>query len=253
MSARPTAMTGLGAVAVLLALVGGILIWTSLVGPKDEPPTPPRAAAAPIESPSSTSRRDSSPPGPPGPPERPGRSAAAMARQSEPSSDTPRRATGIPDMVAGPALDSSTPVRVTVPRIDVSSPLVALGLDASGSMEVPQDPAVAGWYALGPTPGALGPAVIAGHVTWDQAPAIFYRLASLRRGDDVDVAREDGTTAAFRVTRVASFPKTRFPTTAVFGPTGYAGLRLITCGGDYDSSAHRYLHNVVVYARLVTR
>jgi LPXTG-site transpeptidase (sortase) family protein len=118
-------------------------------------------------------------------------------------------------------------------------------------MEVPKDPAEAGWYTLGPTPGALGPAVVAGHVTWNQVPAVFYRLGTLRHGDRVSVSRADGTTATFEVTRVASFPKTRFPTRAVYGTTDRAALRLITCGGDYDSSAHRYLHNVVVFARLV--
>ena len=35
------------------------------------------------------------------------------------------------------------------------------------SMEVPKDPALAGWFVRGASPGALGPAVIAGHVTWD--------------------------------------------------------------------------------------
>ena len=48
-------------------------------------------------------------------------------------------------------------------------------------MEVPADPANAGWYELGPSPGALGPAVVAGHVTWNQAPAVFFRLAECAR------------------------------------------------------------------------
>jgi sortase (surface protein transpeptidase) len=126
-----------------------------------------------------------------------------------------------------------------------------LGVDGNGAMEVPQDPAEAGWYALGPPPGALGPAVIAGHVTWNQTPAVFFRLGTLRPGDRVEVARKDGVTAVFTVTRVATFPKTRFPTRSVFGSTDHAGLRLITCGGAYDSANHRYLRNVVVYARLL--
>jgi hypothetical protein len=43
----------------------------------------------------------------------------------------------------------------------------------------------------------------------------------------------------------------RFPTKAVFGNINYAGLRLITCGGTYDSSTHKYLDNIVVFSRLV--
>jgi sortase (surface protein transpeptidase) len=118
-------------------------------------------------------------------------------------------------------------------------------------MQVPADPSVAGWYTRGPTPGSLGPAVIAGHVTWNLVPAVFYRLGELRPGDRVQVIRRDGQTAVFAVLKVARFAKTRFPTKQVFGGLNYAGLRLITCGGQYDVSVHRYLDNVVVFTRLV--
>ena len=73
-----------------------------------------------------------------------------------------------------------------------------------GAMEVPDDPADAGWYRLGPPPGALGPAVIAGHVTWNQVPAVFFRLSELRPGDLVEVTRADGRVAVFEVTASAS-------------------------------------------------
>jgi sortase (surface protein transpeptidase) len=114
-------------------------------------------------------------------------------------------------------------------------------------MEVP-DPAEVGWFTGGATPGALGPAVIAGHVTWDRAPAVFHRLGSLQRGDQVTVAREDGRTAVFTVSRVVQFPKSQFPSRDVYGAIDHAGLRLITCGGSYANN--RYLDNVVVFARL---
>jgi len=117
-------------------------------------------------------------------------------------------------------------------------------------METPHDPAVAGWFTRGPTPGALGPAVIAGHVTWNGAPEVFYRLGTLRRGDQVTVARKDGKTAIFTVSRVARFSKSRFPSETVYGRIDHAGLRLITCGGTYDSARHRYLDNVVIFAKL---
>ena len=35
-----------------------------------------------------------------------------------------------------------------------------------------------------------------------------------------------------------------------YGAIDHAGLRLITCGGTYDAARHRYLDNVVVFARL---
>jgi sortase (surface protein transpeptidase) len=102
----------------------------------------------------------------------------------------------------------------------------------------------------GAAPGALGPAVIAGHVTWDGAPAVFHRIGTLRPGDRVAVSRKDGKTAVFTVSRVDRFSKSRFPSKAVYGAIDHAGLRLITCGGTYDAARHRYLDNVVVFAKL---
>ena len=158
---------------------------------------------------------------------------------------------GVRDLITGPTLRESKPVTVSIPSLDVESDLVDLRVDSSGAMEVPEEGADAGWYALGPTPGALGPAVIAGHVTWDQAPAVFYRLERLQRGDVVNVTRADGRTAVFSVKGVETYAKARFPTDTVFGTIDHAGLRLITCGGTYDSAANRYLDNVVVFASLV--
>jgi hypothetical protein len=158
----------------------------------------------------------------------------------------------VEDLVTGPVLPAAQPVTVSIPRLHVASRLVDLGVDGHGAMEVPRDPGTAGWYHLGPTPGALGPAVIAGHVTWNQVPAVFFRLAELRRGDVVEVARRDDRVAVFSVTHVRRYAKPEFPTRAVFGGVDHAGLRLITCGGEFDRSSHRYSDNVVVFATLVS-
>ena len=60
--------------------------------------------------------------------------------------------------------------------------------------------------------------------------------------------RADGTLAVFRVTIVRQFPKDSFPTSAVYGPAPDPELRLITCGGTFDSQLRGYLSNTVVYA-----
>src|SRR5690606_11198985 len=64
------------------------------------------------------------------------------------------------------AMTRSAPVRVEVPSIGVDSELMELGLRADGAMEVPPEAFPAGWYTGAPTPGELGPAVIAGHIDW---------------------------------------------------------------------------------------
>jgi sortase (surface protein transpeptidase) len=49
-----------------------------------------------------------------------------------------------------------------------------------------------------------------GHVRW-KAPAVFSRLRSLQRGDEILVDRADGTTARFVVTRQGNYRKVASP------------------------------------------
>ncbi|MYX16671.1 class F sortase [Streptomyces sp. SID8374] len=151
------------------------------------------------------------------------------------------------------ALPPSRPVSITIPSLKVTSDLEQLGLGKNRAMDTPKDPAKAGWYRPGATPGAIGPSVIAGHVTWDGVPAVFFKLTELKPGDRIDVSRADGTTAIFTVDRTASYPKDDFPTVEVYRNLDHAGLRLITCGGDYSREDSRYADNVVVYASLTGR
>lgn len=167
---------------------------------------------------------------------------------SLPVSDLPSPA---PSMPGAMVMARSKPVRVRIPAIGVDSKLMDLSLDGNGRMTVPPDGAEAGWYTGAPTPGELGPAIIAGHVDWGGRQGVFYHLRNLRPDDRVTVTRLDGSTAVFRVMRVDEFPKNKFPTQTVYADIGYAGLRLITCGGSFDRLAHSYNDNIVVFAKLV--
>ena len=124
----------------------------------------------------------------------------------------------------------SAPVRVVIGAIAVSAPLIPLGLDSHGALEVPKRFDQAGWWTGGSRPGERGPAVIAGHVDSKTGPAIFYRLGKLRRGDQIVVQRRDGSKVSFRVTRVEHVSKNRFPTTAgvrADGPARAAARHLL--------------------------
>jgi LPXTG-site transpeptidase (sortase) family protein len=150
-----------------------------------------------------------------------------------------------PGPVAAPV---ALPVTLTIPAIGVRTSLIHLGLTASGALQVPPTASVAGWFTGSPRPGAVGSAVIAGHIDSLQGPGVFFRLSQLRPGDRLYVRRADGTLAVFRVTSVRTYKKAQFPTISVYGATPDAELRLITCGGTFDPSLHSYLSNVVVYA-----
>ena len=92
--------------------------------------------------------------------------------------------------------------------------------------------------------------MIAGHVDSRTGPAVFYRLRELRAGHVIHITRADGTRLRFVVESARSYPKTSFPTAAVFGPVPSAALRLITCGGDFDRASRSYHDNLVVFAHL---
>lgn len=159
---------------------------------------------------------------------------------------------------AGPVSAATTPggshpVRLRIPAIGVDTAVVALGLLPDGSLDVPPDGTTAGWYAGSPTPGEPGPAVLAAHVDWKGAEGAFHALGALRPGDEVGVDRQDGSAPRFAVTRVARYPKDRFPTDDVYGDVDSPQLRLITCGGDFDSGTRSYRDNIVVYAEPADR
>jgi hypothetical protein len=142
------------------------------------------------------------------------------------------------------------PVWLTIPAIGVRAPIINLGLNRNGTLQVPGSTTVAGWYTGGPSPGATGSAVIAGHVDSRSGPGVFFWLRAMRPGERIYVRRADGTLAVFTVTAVQMYAKDAFPTAAVYGPVPDAELRLITCGGTFDYSSGSYLSNVVVFARL---
>lgn len=157
-----------------------------------------------------------------------------------------------PSPTEGPyRLERSVPVRLQIEAIGVDTELMALGLNDDATMEVPPEGFPAGWYTGAPTPGELGPAILAGHVNWLATEGVFFRLAELAPGDEVVVAREDGSSVVFAVTSVEQHPKDAFPTADVYGDIDHAGLRLITCGGVIDSATRSHTDNIVVFASIV--
>ena len=181
-----------------------------------------------------------------------GAHAAALHVAGRPSIAAAPSQTAEAPGAAAAAPAPARPVSVTVPAIGVHSPVVDLGLQPDGSLQVPLSTAVAGWYTGSPRPGAVGSSVLAGHVDSRAGPAVFYWLSRLRPGDRVYVSRADGTMAVFSVTRVQTYAKDAFPTAAVYGPTPDPELRLITCGGTFDARSGHYLSNVVAYAALAS-
>jgi sortase (surface protein transpeptidase) len=153
----------------------------------------------------------------------------------------------------GPESRRALPVLLRIPVIEVDTPVVIVGLEDDGAMEIPSDVRTVGWYEPfeggGVTPGAAGTAVIAGHVdSRVQGRGAFWLLRDLRAGDLVEIVHDDDSVTVWRVDAVIRYPKDAIPIGEIFTFSGPSRLALITCGGEFDRSIGSYLDNYVVTA-----
>jgi sortase (surface protein transpeptidase) len=157
--------------------------------------------------------------------------------------------------ISSSIIKRSAPATLDIPALKVHTRVIRLGLNPDHTVELP--PLVrdspAGWYEKGVSPGEIGPAVMLGHVdSAADGPAVFYRLSRLRPGDRISVTRADHSVVVFAVRRLVEVAKADFPTSAVYGPTRSAELRLVTCGGQFDRSHASYRDNIIVFASLTS-
>lgn len=158
----------------------------------------------------------------------------------------------IPPAKTGVSTKKTKPLRIRIPKIKVNAPIGGVTVDSTGNLGTPPltKPNLTGWYRFSPVPGAVGPAIINGHVNTRKGPAVFNRLSELTKGDQIYVYRSDGKVTRFTVSGIEQVSKSSFPTSRVYGNTSDAQLRLVTCGGVYNKAAHSYADNIIVYATL---
>jgi hypothetical protein len=142
------------------------------------------------------------------------------------------------------------PINLRIDRIGVDHPLVPVGLEPDGTMEIPEDVQEVGWYDPGVRPGENGSAVLSGHVdSRTQGRGAFFELGRLDVDDLIVVTTRDGSEQQWRVVARTRYPKDELPVEELFVWGGdEPRLVLITCGGDFDRSTRHYTDNVVVHA-----
>jgi len=241
----PTAPPAVATVPPPLPAAPVVPVFPSPTATPSASPTPSSRARTRSASPSPT--RPSPPTRTPSPSRTPKASPSRTARPSRTPTPTPTTST----KTLPTPLGSSDPVEVVVRRLGIDRKPIRLGLTKDNALQVPDTAEDLGWYTGGPTPGAMGASVIAGHVSYNK-PGVFFRLATLQRGDTVEVRRKDGKTAVFTVSGTRVYPKDKFPTDDVYGFVDRAALRLITCGGDYNAKTRHFDDNVVVYADMTS-
>lgn len=139
------------------------------------------------------------------------------------------------------------PIGLAIGGIEVAAPVVEVGVDPSGALEIPGAQEV-GWYRNGPVPGAPGSSVLAAHVDQGGRPGVFFELGQVEPGTPVAVGFSDGTVQWFEIVGRRSYAKDQLPAAQLFASEGPPVLTLITCGGSFDAETRSYSDNLVAYA-----
>jgi hypothetical protein len=148
------------------------------------------------------------------------------------------------------ALSSLTPTHVTIGSVNISAPVLPVGIDVNqGVLGVSPDIHHTGWWADGATPGdTAGSVLIAGHVdSATQGAGAFFNLKTAKAGDTVTLTTAGGRNLTYKVSTVKSYLKSQLPTD-VWSKNGRARLVLVTCGGAFDHKTKHYVDNIVLTA-----
>ena len=239
------------------------LVWELMTPPADAGalPAPTQVTAQRVPTAAVTARQGAATPEL-GAVERRGGSTAEAEASAEPEPGAVERRDGsaaddgrrpatrsarIADLDVAP---SPAPRKLRIPSIDVDAKIGAIGVEANGELEVPENVRNVGWYRYGPAPGEPGATVIAGHVdSREQGPGAFFDLRTLDVGARVTVTDSAGDEHRYDVVARRTYDKSVLPTDRLFSRAGPSQLVLITCGGNFDSSAGSYRDNVVIYAQ----
>lgn len=142
------------------------------------------------------------------------------------------------------------PESITIPAVDIEANVLHLGVNEEGEMAVPPTIDEVSWFEPGYKPGENGRAVIAGHVDGLNGPAIFWDLSELSAGDEIIIEGE-GARLVYRIYAMESVKLELADVEATFGYRSIPELVLITCSGEFDSSAGTRAERLIVYAELV--
>lgn len=148
---------------------------------------------------------------------------------------------------------SFAPSRLVVDDVGIDARVVAVSVDDAGALVPPEDPAELGWWR-GVRPGAgAGSVIIAGHLDarrYGRGP--LAALVDLVPGARAVLTNANGSSAAYVLRGVQTFPKEALPAAALFGHDGPERLVLVTCGGRFDQRGAGWDSNVVAVLDLVS-
>ncbi len=147
---------------------------------------------------------------------------------------------------------SEIPIRLRIPAINIDAKIESVGLTEQKVMGVPEGPANAAWFDLGPRPGEIGSAVIDGHFgTIDGISAVFNNLHTLQKGDKIYTEDEKGVPTIFTVRELRTYEEYDSSTEVFHSSDNKAHLNLITCEGQWKDGEQNYSKRLVVFSDIL--
>lgn len=141
------------------------------------------------------------------------------------------------------------PTRLIIDSMNVSAEIEHVRLTPNGAMETPTRRDRVAWLELGPRPGEIGSAVIAGHYGRRNAKAsVFDTLHTLRSGDRLTLETDRGESIEFAVRESRRYGSDALAADVFSSSDGGAHLHLITCEGEWDEDTLQYPTRLVVFA-----
>jgi Sortase domain len=167
----------------------------------------------------------------------------------------PATVAAAPSSTAAPTGTPARPTHFRYAAIGAEGNLEPSGLNPDGTAEVAPvtEPMQATYLAWSRELAPTRPLTLYGHVNGTDgvggppAPGVFAKLSTSTVGDLVMVDFDDGASRTYRVIDKQQVDKDAFPT-SIYDPVTAPTLRLVTCGGAYDSAARSYEDNIVVSA-----
>lgn len=147
-------------------------------------------------------------------------------------------------------IDSTSPLRLKIPKIKINTVLDSVGLTPQGAVGTPKGPATAAWFNFGPRPGDNGSAIITGHYgRWKSGEgSVFDNLNKLKRGDKLYVEYAKGVTVTFVVRASRTYDPNADAAEVFISNDGKSHLNLITCEGLWDKVTKSYSQRLVIFA-----
>lgn len=154
----------------------------------------------------------------------------------------------LPTTTPTPSPTQAPPVRLIVPKLSIDTSIEPVSVGVNNVVEVPDGWDKAGWYTKAVKPGEVGTAVIVGH--YDNqlgAPAIFYYLNQLEKGDKIIVLTDNDKELNFTVKQKTTFPYWS-SIDDLMSADKNRNLILVTCAGWWNQTLQSYSERLVVSA-----